>query len=450
MLKFLIVTLLAIQCNCQRVVEIGSGNGVRAVQVESRPVFSGLSSVRTIGGLSSFGVQPFGAAYGPAAYGVGLSSIGGLRLNYGNYGNYGLGQVAVRPHAVSYVAAQPAYQTVAVAQPAYQTVAVAQPQVQTVVQAVQPAVQTVAVAQPQVYSSAVQQVQHVQQQVPVVNAAVHQVGRTVEYRAVPFNDEPINPQVVEVEPADQPLHIHFKSRSSTIQLSQEHTGQPGTVEQTSSQDEPSKVIHEVVKPVIQEVREVVQPYRQLSQEIQPVIENVHTVVSRGEGERRQFVAQQYVPQAVQAVAVQPAVQHVQTVAVQPAVQHVQTVAHPYAVQHVRTVAQPVAQFQTVAQPYAVQQVAAQPYAVQQVRTVAAQPLLGLSQAYRQILSPAQSVYAVEQQPGVQVIGGGSLLNSGLFSSRQVGLGLGGALVNVRSQPIGAVSYSRTFTESDQQ
>jgi hypothetical protein len=432
MLKFLIVTLLAIQCNCQRVIEIGSGNGVRAVQVESRPVFSGLSSVRTIGGLSSFGVQPFGAAYGPAAYGVGLSSIGGLRLNYGNYG---LGQVAVRPHAVSYVAAQPAYQTVAVAQPAYQTVAVAQPQVQTVVQAVQPAVQTVAVAQPQVYSSAVQQVQHVQQQVPVVNAAVHQVGRTVEYRAVPFNDEPINPQVVEVEPADQPLHIHFKSRSSTIQLSQEHTGQPGTVEQTSSQDEPSKVIHEVVKPVIQEVREVVQPYRQLSQEIQPVIENVHTVVSRGEGERRQFVAQQYVPQAVQAVAVQPAVQHVQTV------------AHPYAVQHVRTVAQPVAQFQTVAQPYAVQQVAAQPYAVQQV---AAQPLLGLSQAYRQILSPAHSVYSVEQQPALQVVGGGSLLNSGVFSSRQVGLGLGGALVNVRSQPIGAVSYSRTFTESDHQ
>jgi hypothetical protein len=426
MLKFLIVTLLAIQCNCQRVIEIGSGNGVRAVQVESiqsRPVFSGLSSVRTIGGLSSFGVQPFGATYGPAAYGVGLSSIGGLRLNYGNYGNYGLGQVAVRPHAVSYVAAQPAYQTVAVAQPAYQTVAVAQPQVQTVVQAVQPAVQTVAVAQPQVYSSAVQQVQHVQQQVPVVNAAVHQVGRTVEYRAVPFNDEPINPQVVEVEPADQPLHIHFKSRSSTIQLSQEHTGQPGTVEQTSSQDEPSKVIHEVVKPVIQEVREVVQPYRQLSQEIQPVIENVHTVVSRGEGERRQFVAQQYVPQAVQAVAVQPAVQHVQTVA------------------------QPVAQFQTVAQPYAVQQVAAQPYAVQQV---AAQPLLGLSQAYRQILSPAHSVYSVEQQPALQVVGGGSLLNSGVFSSRQVGLGLGGALVNVRSQPIGAVSYSRTFTESDHQ
>jgi len=420
---------------------------VRAVQVESiqsRPVFSGLSSVRTIGGLSSFGVQPFGAAYGPAAYGVGLSSIGGLRLNYGNYG---IGQVAVRPHAVSYVAAQPAYQTVAVAQPAYQTVAVAQPQVQTVVQAVQPAVQTVAVAQPQVYSSAVQQVQHVQQQVPVVNAAVHQVGRTVEYRAVPFNDEPINPQVVEVEPADQPLHIHFKSRSSTIQLSQEHTGQPGTVEQTSSQDEPSKVIHEVVKPVIQEVREVVQPYRQLSQEIQPVIENVHTVVSRGEGERRQFIAQQYVPQAVQAVAVQPAVQ---AVAVQPAVQHVQTVAHPYAVQHVQAVAQPVAQFQTVAQPVAQFQTVAQPYAVQQVRTVAAQPLLGLSQAYRQIYSPAHSVVAVGQQPALQVIGGGSLLNSGLFSSRQVGLGLGGGLVNVRSQPIGAVSYSRTFTESDHQ
>jgi uncharacterized protein with ATP-grasp and redox domains len=67
-------------------------------------------------------------------------------------------------------------------------------------------------------------------------------------------------------------------------LSQEHIpGAPGTVEQTSSQDEPSKVIHEVVKPVIQEVREVIQPYRQLSQEVQPVVENVHTVVAKGEG-----------------------------------------------------------------------------------------------------------------------------------------------------------------------
>jgi hypothetical protein len=124
----------------------------------------------------------------------------------------------------------------------------------------------------------------VSQQVVPVSAAIQQTGRTVEYKSVPFTDEPLVPQVVEVEPSDIPLHIHFKSRSSSIQLTQEHIpGAPGTVEQTQSQDEPSKVVHEVVKPVIQEVREVITPYRQVVQEVQPVVESVHTIVAKGEG-----------------------------------------------------------------------------------------------------------------------------------------------------------------------
>ncbi len=257
---------------------------------------SSIGGVSNIGGISSIGVNPYGSTIiSPATYGLGLGStsglhsIGGLRyyglgnvglgqLGYGVRGlgvhnlgvhnlgiqglgvhGLGLGQIAVRPAAVNYLSAiQPAVQQVAVAQPAISTV----------------------VAQPGLYSQTVA----TQQQVVPVSAAINQIGRTVEYRSVPFTDEPIVPQVVEVEPSDIPLHIHFKSRSSTVQLSQEHIpGAPGTVEQTSSQDEPSKVVHEVVKPVIQEVREVIQPYRQLSQEIQPVVENVHTVVAKGEG-----------------------------------------------------------------------------------------------------------------------------------------------------------------------
>ncbi len=41
-------------------------------------------------------------------------------------------------------------------------------------------------------------------------------------------------------------------------------------------------MHEVVKPVIQEVREIIQPYRRLVQQIQPVIEQTHTVIAKGE------------------------------------------------------------------------------------------------------------------------------------------------------------------------
>jgi hypothetical protein len=439
-----------------------------------------IPALRTVGRISNIGVHPYGASIvSPATYGLGsitgLHSIGGLRqynlghlglghlglghaglghaglstYGLGSYGlgSYGLGlnQVAVRPAAVNYLSAyQPAVHQVAVAQPGISTV-VAQPA----------AVQTVAVAQPGLYS----QTYATQQNIVPVSAAVTQVGRTVEYRPVPYSDQPIVPQVVEVEPSDIPIHIHFKSRSSTVQLSQEHIpGAPGTVEQTSSQDEPSKVIHEVVKPVIQEVREVIQPYRQLSQEIQPVVENVHTVVAKGEGERKQFVAQHYVPQTVQTVeAVQPVAQY-QTVTQQiarPIVQaaHYQTIAQPLA--QIQAVAQPVSQYQTnyqtVAQPYGIAQLQAYRSIAQPVVSTigaVAQPVYGVAQTYKSIAQP--SVYAIQQQPIASILGAGSLLNSGVYTqdiTKQVGLG-GVSFLSARSQPHGSISYSRTYTEND--
>jgi hypothetical protein len=48
------------------------------------------------------------------------------------------------------------------------------------------------------------------------------------------------------------------------------------------------LITEVQKPVIQEVREVISPYRQVTQEINPVVESLHTVVTKGEGQRAQY------------------------------------------------------------------------------------------------------------------------------------------------------------------
>ncbi len=59
-------------------------------------------------------------------------------------------------------------------------------------------------------------------------------------------------------------------------------GGPGEVQQTSSEDEPHRLIHEVTKPIIQEVREVITPFRRVIQEIKPVQEEIQTIVARGE------------------------------------------------------------------------------------------------------------------------------------------------------------------------
>jgi hypothetical protein len=60
------------------------------------------------------------------------------------------------------------------------------------------------------------------------------------------------------------------------------SGAKGQVERTQSEEEPHKVMHEVLRPVIQEVREVITPYRRVVQEIQPVVETVNTIIAKGD------------------------------------------------------------------------------------------------------------------------------------------------------------------------
>jgi len=96
------------------------------------------------------------------------------------------------------------------------------------------------------------------------------------------------PQIIEVNPDHVPVQVHFRTASSRVNVQQSHNpGAVPQVEHASFQDEPHRVVHEVVKPVIQEVREIIQPYRRVTQEIRPVIEEVHTVVHKGEGRRSQ-------------------------------------------------------------------------------------------------------------------------------------------------------------------
>lgn len=120
-----------------------------------------------------------------------------------------------------------------------------------------------------------------------IQAAV-QTKHTVEMKPVDIPFEDIEPQVIEVEGGALPLEIHFKSSSSRIRVHQTHQASgAGEVEQTSSEEEPHRLIHEVKKPIIQEVREIITPYRKVVQEIQPVMEEIHTIVAKGEA-RRQF------------------------------------------------------------------------------------------------------------------------------------------------------------------
>jgi len=86
-----------------------------------------------------------------------------------------------------------------------------------------------------------------------IQAAV-QTKHSIETKMVDIPYEDIEPQIIEVEGGNLPLEIHFKSSSSRIKVHQTHSaGEAGQVEQTSSEEEPHRLIHEVKKPIIQEV-----------------------------------------------------------------------------------------------------------------------------------------------------------------------------------------------------
>lgn len=113
----------------------------------------------------------------------------------------------------------------------------------------------------------------------VIPAAV-QSRHQVEFRDVPSTGS-VNPTTIEVGANSVPLNILFRSASSNLNIQQAHDGAQGSTQETSSEDEPHRLIHSVTKPIIQEVREVITPYRKITQEIKPVQEEILTIVARG-------------------------------------------------------------------------------------------------------------------------------------------------------------------------
>lgn len=57
----------------------------------------------------------------------------------------------------------------------------------------------------------------------------------------------------------QPVNVHYKSQSAPLNVQHTHIPAPAPETKLSrSEEEPHKIIHEVVRPVIQEVREIIQ------------------------------------------------------------------------------------------------------------------------------------------------------------------------------------------------
>lgn len=120
---------------------------------------------------------------------------------------------------------------------------------------------------------------------PVISAVI--TKHTQEVVDVPVDDVSGGAggpaQIIIVEPHMQPVTIEFRSRSSPVKVNTVHVpGEKGQVQSTRHEEEPDRIIHEVVKPVIQEIREIIQPFRKITQQILPVQEEVHSIVSKGE------------------------------------------------------------------------------------------------------------------------------------------------------------------------
>lgn len=82
---------------------------------------------------------------------------------------------------------------------------------------------------------------------PVTAAVI--TSRAQEVIEVPISEDVVTPTIVIIEPNLTPVTIEFRSRSSPVNIQQVHIpGTRGQTKTTRSEEEPDKVIHEVVKP----------------------------------------------------------------------------------------------------------------------------------------------------------------------------------------------------------
>lgn len=116
-----------------------------------------------------------------------------------------------------------------------------------------------------------------------IPAAVHTKRHNIRFVEVDVPDFPSRePHIIEVDSNPLPIVIQFKSASSQIRVEHSHKElqQQPKIQETKSEDQPQHLRHEVIKPIIQEVHEIVKPYRRVIQEIRPVVQEIETIVAK--------------------------------------------------------------------------------------------------------------------------------------------------------------------------
>jgi len=101
------------------------------------------------------------------------------------------------------------------------------------------------------------------------------------YEMLPFYGKGSGKQYQVRVPQDySPVKVMFLTQNTPVHIQQKHKrGQP-EYKKATTHEEPHVVVHEVIKPVIQEIREIIVPYRKVIQKIEPVQEERKTIVHK--------------------------------------------------------------------------------------------------------------------------------------------------------------------------
>lgn len=79
------------------------------------------------------------------------------------------------------------------------------------------------------------------------------------------------------------MTLRFHTHSSHIQALQHHTGHDGKIHKAEHHvDHPDVLFKTIKKPVIQQVKEIIQPIRYRKQEVRPTVEKIETVIAKDE------------------------------------------------------------------------------------------------------------------------------------------------------------------------
>lgn len=89
------------------------------------------------------------------------------------------------------------------------------------------------------------------------------------------------PTLVDVDAGVAPIVLNIKSRSSPVIPKHKHYGLGGSYHKSRSMDKAEVLVHEVRKPVIHELKEVIMPYRLHTQRVKPVRSKIQTFVHHG-------------------------------------------------------------------------------------------------------------------------------------------------------------------------